>query len=228
LLLLSLSRMVVSFVFRCISSWWMTTWIDIHINNFSDEELRLLGTRSLYTLLFFVIAPIFIMFSLWNKFVRNIWIFIYVLWIFFVPLWRFLQLWYSWANYSTEDTSYQYVDYNYHKIPDSIKISVKDEIIEWEAVDLSFTLMKDGKKMDNYEWYIYFTIVNEDWVMLKASEYILPNNWIYTFINNDWWYKEFQKWLTINKEWVFYIQAEDLMDPYEKILWIQKITVTKK
>lgn len=146
LLLLSLSRAAVSLIFRCISSW-MSRWIDLHINNFSDEELRLLGTRSLYTLLFFVIAPIFIMFSFWNKFVRNIWIFIYILWIFFVPSWRFLQLWYSWVNYSTEDTSYQYIDYNSYEIPDSAEILVEHtNIIEWEAVNLSVTIKKDWKK----------------------------------------------------------------------------------
>ena len=82
--------------------------------------------------------------------------------------------------------------------------------------------------MDNYKGTIFFAIVDEDWAMLKPSEYTLPNNWIYTFINNDWWYKEFQKWLTISKEWSFYIEVSDLNDFEDKVLWRQKITVIKK
>jgi hypothetical protein len=228
LLLLSLSRMLVSLVFRCISSW-MTTWIDLHMNSFSDEELRLLGARSLYTLLFFVIAPIFIMFSLWNKFIRNIWIFIYMLWILFVPLWRFLQLWYTWTSYYTEDTSYQYVDHNsYMLLPDDIEISVEDTIIEWEAVNLSFTALKSWEKMEDYDGTIYVSIVDENWEYLKPNEYTMAYQGLYIFEKEDLWYKEFQKWLEIYRDWTFYIQAEDLMGPDEKILWIQKITVIKK
>ena len=228
LLLLSLSRMLVSFVFRCISSW-MTTWIDLHINNFSDEELRLLGARSLYTLFFFVIAPIFIMFSLWNKFVRNIWIFIYILWIFFVPLWRFLQLWYSWTNYYTEDTLHQYVDYNDYKLlPDSAEISVKDTIIEWEAVNFKVTILKNWSIMTSYNGSILIVITEEDWTMLKANEYTVYNYWLYTYSSSDLWEKEFQKWLEIKKEWTFYIEVQDLNENEDKILWKQKITVIKK
>jgi len=228
LILLSLSRMLVSLVFRCISSW-MTTWIDLHMNNFSDEELRLLGARSLYTLLFFVIAPIFIMFSLWNKFIRNIWIFIYMLWILFVPLWRFLQLWYTWTSYYTEDTSYQYVDHNsYMLLPDDIEISVEDTIIEWEAVNLSFTALKGWEKMEDYDGSLYISIIDENWEHLKPTEYTIPNGWLCIFEKEDEWYKEFQRWLEIYKDWTFYIQVEDLNDPDEKIIWRQKITVIKK
>ena len=226
LILLSLSRMFVSLVFRCINSW-RTTWIDLHMNSFSDEELRLLGARNLYTLLFFVIAPIFIMFSLWNKFIRNIWIFIYMLWILFVPLWRFLQLWYTWTNYYTEDTSYQYVDYNSY-VPDSANIEVKSEIIEGEATNLTVTMIKNWSIMNNYEWTIYFTIEEENWTLLNPSEYKLPNGSLYTFKKEDSWSKEFQKWLEIDKDWTFYIQVEDLNDPEEIILWRQKVVVTKR
>ena len=161
-------------------------------------------------------------------------------------MWKFISIGCAWMEYeesedieSTEDfvekeeiyrnwslrtrnlDSYNYI------IPDDIEISVKDEIIEWEAVDLSFTLMKDGKKMDNYEWYIYFTIVDEDWNYLDPNEYILLDWGLYTFYPTDSWQKEFQKWLEIKKEGTFYIQAEDLMDVNEKILWRQQIIVIK-
>ena len=119
-------------------------------------------------------------------------------------------------------------NYNYI-IPDNVEILVEyTEIIEWEWVNLSITVMKDWKKMDNYNGTIYLSIVDENWIIPKSNEYTLPNRWFYTFTNSDWWYKEFQKWLTINKEWTFYIEVQDLMDSVEKILWRQKITVIKK
>jgi len=71
-------------------------WISIlnfnesHLCN--DAELYLLWVRSLYSLLFFTIAPMFITFSFWNKFVRNIWVFIYILGIAFMFLGFFLNL----------------------------------------------------------------------------------------------------------------------------------------
>ena len=58
-----------------------------------EWESHLLWLWSLYSLLFFLIAPIFITFCFWNKFIRNIWILIYILWILFIPLGMFLQLW---------------------------------------------------------------------------------------------------------------------------------------
>lgn len=58
-----------------------------------EWESQLLWLWSLYSLLFFLIAPMFITFCFWNKFVRNIWILIYILWILFIPLGMFLQLW---------------------------------------------------------------------------------------------------------------------------------------
>ena len=112
-------------------------------------------------------------------------------------------------------------------LPDSAEIEVKDTIMEWEAANLSVTMMKNGSKMSNYEWTIYFTIEEENWNALKNNEYTLPNGAIYTFLPTDLWSKEFQKWLEIKKEWTFYIQVEDLNDPDEKILWKQQMTVIK-
>ena len=112
-------------------------------------------------------------------------------------------------------------------LPDSANIEVKSEIIEWEATNLAVTMMKNWSKMNNYDWTVYFTIEEENWTPLKPSEYTLPNGSIYTFSEQDLWSKEFQKWLEIKREWVFYIQVEDLNDPDEKILWRQQITVIK-
>lgn len=118
--------------------------------------------------------------------------------------------------------------YNFVILPDNIEISVEDKVIEWEAVNLSLTIIKDWEKMDDYEGTVYLSIVGEDWVPLKSSECTLPAGWLYTFKKEDLWFKNFQRWLEIKKEWTFYIEVEDLNDWDENILWRQKIKVIKK
>jgi len=110
-------------------------------------------------------------------------------------------------------------------LPDSAEISVKDPVIEWEATNLSITMMKNWSKMSNYTWTVYFTIEEENWSVLKHNEFTLPSDSVYTFETTDLWSKEFQKWLEIKKVWTFYIKVEDLNDPDEKVLWRQQITV---
>lgn len=88
-ILLQLSWYFVSLCFRFINK---VKVIPDWNNICSEQELSLLWTRSLYTFLFFIIAPMFITFCFWNKFVRNIWILIYILWIIFCFLWLFLDL----------------------------------------------------------------------------------------------------------------------------------------
>jgi hypothetical protein len=93
-ILLALCRMIVSLLYRCISL--QMTWVNIPMDKFTSKEIMVLNHRIAYVLLFFIIAPIFIMVSFGNKFVRNIWIFIYILWILFILLWDFIQLGYMW------------------------------------------------------------------------------------------------------------------------------------
>ena len=118
--------------------------------------------------------------------------------------------------------------YSYYVLPDSVKIDVKNPINVWEATDLQITVMKNGKKMDDYTGTLYFYIESSDWSLLKSNEYTIPNWSIYTFSPTDLWFKNFQSWLKIEKEWTFYFQVEDLNDPDEKVLWRQTITVIKK
>ena len=116
---------------------------------------------------------------------------------------------------------------NYDYImPVIVDISVKDNIIEWEAVNLSLTMMKNWEKFDIYEGIIYLVIVDEDWEYLTIDEFTLPSLWIYSFLPSDSWEKEFKRWLEIKKAWTFYIEAYNYYDM--KILWRKKITVIKK
>lgn len=89
-ILLGLAWYFVSLAFWYINSkiWLEQPWIQCF-----EWENKLLWVRSLYSLLFFLIAPMFITFCFWNKFVRNIGVLIYILWIIFILLWAFLNLW---------------------------------------------------------------------------------------------------------------------------------------
>ena len=150
-------------------------------------------------------------------------------------MWKLISISCAWTDYkeeieniwnseTNEQEAYEYL------IPDNAEILVEHtKIIEWEAVNLSVTIMKDWKKMDNYHGTIVISIVDEDWVhLVDLGESTLLSRWFYIFKNDDWWYKEFQKWLTINKEWEFYIEVTNYNDIEDKVLWKQKIEVIKK
>lgn len=64
-----------------ISIWWLT-----------EQENLLMGYWAFLSLIMFLLPPYFIAFSFGNKFVRNIWILIYILGIAFIFLWGLLNL----------------------------------------------------------------------------------------------------------------------------------------
>lgn len=224
LLLLTLSWLFISLFFRLVDTWWMSC-------KFSPEENHLLWLRATYSLCIFIIASMFIMFCFGNKFVRNIWIFIFILWILFILMWKFISLWCAWMDYEKNiwnNMEWQ-EDYLYNNIlPDSAEISVKNTIIEWEAVNLKVTMLKNGSKMTSYNGTIRIIVTDEDWYMLNDNEYTLPSHWMYTYLSSDLWEKEFQRWLEIKKEWTFYIEIQDLNENEDKILWRQKVVVINK
>ncbi len=111
--------------------------------------------------------------------------------------------------------------------PDEAKVEVKDTIYENESANLEITMMRNWSKMNDYVWVISIRISDENWNSLKTNEYTLPNNGTYKFEESDLWHKEFQKWLEIKKEWVFYIEISDIHDPDEKTLCKQKINVVR-
>ena len=60
--------------------------------SFSPEENKLLGYWAFLSLIIFFIAPLFIMFCFGNKFIRNIWILIYIFWILFIAMGKFISI----------------------------------------------------------------------------------------------------------------------------------------
>lgn len=111
-------------------------------------------------------------------------------------------------------------------LPDSAEISVKSPIIQWEATNMTITMMKNWSKMSSYNWEILMRVTDEEWKIININEYVLPNRWIYQFELWDLWVKEFQKWLEIKKVWKFYIEIFDYSDD-DKVLWRQLVEVVK-
>ena len=127
-----------------------------------------------------------------------------------------------WSIYTGYQDNYDYI------MPDNAEISVEDTIIVWEATNLKITMLKDWSTMTTYSGTILITITDEKWDKLKDNEYTLPSRWVYQFLLSDLWEKEFKKWLEIKKEWRYYIEIEDLNEYEDKLIWKQKIVVTKK
>jgi hypothetical protein len=206
-----------------------------------------------------LVAPVFIMFCFGNKFIRNIWILIYIFGVFFIAMWKLISISCAWIEYDEETEHVESIENseriqdiekienleeidnmkkiwwlrtdnwnNYKLLPDSAEISVKNTIIEWEAVNLKVTMLKNGSKMTSYNGTIRIIVTDEDWYMLKDDEYTVYSHWMYTYLPSDLWEKEFQRWLEINKEWTFYIEIQDLNENEDKILWRQKVVVINK
>lgn len=111
-------------------------------------------------------------------------------------------------------------------LPDSAEITVKSPMKQWEAANMTITMMKNWSKMSTYNWEILMRITDEEWRIININEYVLPNRWTYQFESEDLWSKVFQKWLEIKKVWRFYIEVFDYNDD-EKVLWRQMVEVVR-
>lgn len=112
-------------------------------------------------------------------------------------------------------------------LPDEAQIDVKSPIIQWEATNLSITMLKNWSKMSSYKGKIYITITDENWGRLNKNDYTVPQQWLYDFSDADLWSATFEKGLEIKKVWTFYIEVEDFNDPDERTLWRKEIKVIR-
>lgn len=112
-------------------------------------------------------------------------------------------------------------------LPDEAVIEVDETIYENEYTNVKITMMKNWTKMNQYNSTIEIKITDESWTELTSNECTIPGNGFYKFVDSDLWSKEFQKWLTIKKEWIFYIEVSDLHDDDWKTIWKQKIKVIR-
>lgn len=111
---------------------------------------------------------------------------------------KFLLLWFSflisWFAFAEVDHFVVTVSANPAKLNEAVDLTVK-------AVDANWTQVKD------YQWDIFMDV--KWW---SDSDYILPNDGIYTFVLEDQWEKKFSKWLVFKKEWDFKLSIYDVAD----------------
>ena len=112
-------------------------------------------------------------------------------------------------------------------LPDEAKIEVKSPIIQWEATNMTITMLKNWSKMSSYRGTVYITLTDENWAPLNKNDYTVPQQWLYDFSDADLWSATFEKWLEIKKVWTFYVEVEDFNDPDERSLWRQEIKVIR-
>ena len=92
--LIGIVTMFLSWVFVSLVFYYIATSYpsDINIWWLTEQEWALIGYWVFLSLIIFLLPPYFIAFSFGNKFVRNIWILIYILGIAFIFLWALLNL----------------------------------------------------------------------------------------------------------------------------------------
>lgn len=112
-------------------------------------------------------------------------------------------------------------------MPDSAEIDIDDTIIQWQATNMSITMMKAWSKMSAYTWEILMKITDEKGWFLNSNEYVLPNRWTYQFESENLWFVEFQRWLEIKKEGRYYVEISDYNDEDDKVLWRKLVNVIK-
>lgn len=89
-----------------------------------------------------------------------------------------------------------------------------------EAIDLTIKAVDaDWNTVKDYLWDIFM----EMW-SASESDYVLPNDWLYTFMEDDQWEKIFSKWLIFKKAWEYTLTVYDVAE--DTIKQDLKITVT--
>jgi len=93
---------------------------------------------------------------------------------------------------------------------DSFVVSVEPSTIKiWQSADITIKAVdQEGNIVNTYNWDILIMVMNGD-QELDSSDYTAPNNWTYSFTDQDQWTRKFTKGLIINKQWNFKVRVED-------------------
>lgn len=105
--------------------------------------------------------------------------------------------------------------------PDAFIIQVEPSSFEMNTpVDVTIKAVKaNGDLVKDYEWDVFIDV---EW-SLDTTDYVVPSEWLYTFVPQDQGIKTFSKWLIIKKKWTFTLSASDISD--DSIKWEKTILV---
>lgn len=79
----------------------------------------------------------------------------------------------------------------------------------WEPADLIVKAVNsNGDIIENYVWDVVIMVTDGN-TELDINDYVVPNEWVYSFTEQDMWTKVFSKGLIVNKEWDYQVTVED-------------------
>jgi len=87
-----------------------------------------------------------------------------------------------------------------------------------EAVNVTISAVKNWMIVKDYIWDVF---VEVSWLI--PDEYVVPSDWLYSFLIQDQGIKLFSKWLKIKKSWTYTLKVSDIID--ESIFWETTIIV---
>lgn len=103
--------------------------------------------------------------------------------------------------------------------PDAFLVEVEPSTF-WvsETVDVTISAVKNWMIVKDYIWDVFIEV---SWLI--PDEYVVPSDWLYSFLIQDQWIKLFSKGLEIKKAWTYTLKVSDIID--ENILWETTIIV---
>ncbi len=111
------------------------------------------------------------------------------------------------------------IGFTFAEDPDAFLVQVEPSTFGvWESVDVTISAVKNWMIVKDYIWDVFIEV---NWLI--PDEYIVPSDWLYSFLIQDQGIKLFSKWLEIKKSWTYTLKVSDIID--EVIMWETTIIV---
>ncbi len=112
-----------------------------------------------------------------------------------------------------------FLGFTFAEDPDAFLVQVEPSTFGvGEAVDVTISAVKNGMIVKDYIWDVFIEVDG-----LMPDDYIVPSDWLYSFLIQDQWIKLFSKWLEIKKSGTYELKISDIID--ETILWETTVIV---
>lgn len=92
--------------------------------------------------------------------------------------------------------------------PDAFSIKVEPSSFGVsESVDITISAVKNWMVVKDYIWDVFIEVKG-----IMPDDYIVPSNWLYSFLMQDQWVKLFSKWFEIKKSGTYNVKVSDIID----------------
>jgi len=112
-----------------------------------------------------------------------------------------------------------FLGFSFAEDPDAFLVQVEPSSFwVWEAVDVTISAVKNGMIVKDYIWDVFIEVDG-----LMPDDYIVPSDWLYSFLTQDQGIKLFSKWLEIKKSWTYTLKVSDIID--DAIKWEMTVII---